>query len=59
RPEDVHQMAKKFMQLDRLLMVIVGDRAKIEPALRQLPVGRTLQAVELDEAFRLTPADKQ
>ncbi len=59
QPEDVHQMAQKFLQLDRLLMVIVGDRAKIEPALRQLPVGRTLEIVELDEAFRLVPVSPQ
>ncbi|MCS7304763.1 MAG: insulinase family protein [Thermoguttaceae bacterium] len=59
QPEDVHQIAQKFLQVDRLLMVIVGDRTKIEPALRQLPVGRTLQVVELDEAFRLVPVDQQ
>jgi len=56
QPEEVHQMAQKFLQLDRLLMVIVGDRKKIEPALRQLPVGQALEVVDLDEAFRLVPA---
>ena len=54
--EDVHRMAQKFLQPDRLLMVIVGDRAKIEPTLRQLPMGEALEVVELDEAFRLVPA---
>lgn len=59
QPEHVHQMAQKFLQVDRLLTVIVGDRARIEPALRQLPVGRSLEVVELDEEFRLVPVGSQ
>jgi len=57
--EDVHRMAQKFLQPDRLLIVIVGDRAKIEPTLRQLPMGKSLEVVELDDAFCLRPADQK
>jgi zinc protease len=54
---DVTRVAKKYLALDRMAIVIVGDRAAIEPELRKLPVGKDLKVYQFDEAFRLEPAD--
>ena len=53
--EDTMRVAKKYLALDRLTIVIVGDRAKIEPELRKLPIGKDLTVYEFDEDFRLLP----
>lgn len=55
--DDVTRVAKKYLALDRLAIVVVGDRAKIEPELRKLPEGRDLKVYHFDEAFRLEPAE--
>ncbi len=39
--DDVLRVAKKYLPLDRLTVVVVGDRKAIEPALRKLPWART------------------
>ena len=56
--EDVMRVAKKYLALDRLAIIVVGDRAKIEPELRKLPVGEGLQVYHFDESFRLLPDPK-
>ena len=38
--EDTMRVAKKYLTLDRLAIIVVGDRAKIEPELRKLPIGK-------------------
>ena len=55
--DDVTRVAKKYLALDRLAIVVVGDRAKIEPELRKLPVGKDLKVYRFDEAFRLEQAE--
>lgn len=35
--EDVNRVAREYIDPDRMVIVIVGDRAAIEPSLRQLP----------------------
>jgi hypothetical protein len=37
----------------------VGDRSKVEPALRKLPAGENLEIVQFDDNFRLVPAAKK
>jgi zinc protease len=54
--DDVLRMAKKYLKLQNLLIVVVGDRAKIEADLRELPVGKDLTVYEFDDDFHLTPA---
>ena len=54
---DVTRVAKKYLALDRLAVVVVGDRAKIEPELRKLPVGNDLRVYRFDEALRLEVAE--
>ena len=51
--DDVTRVAKKYLALDRLAIVVVGDRATIEPELRKLPVGKDLKVYRFDDAFRL------
>jgi zinc protease len=51
--DDVMRVAKKYLDLDRLAIVVVGDRAKVEPELRKLPVGKDLKVYRFDEAFKL------
>jgi zinc protease len=38
-PEQALAMAKKYLGQDRLIVVVVGDRAKIEPQIRKLNLG--------------------
>ena len=51
--EDTMRVAKKYLALDRLAIVVVGDRAKIEPELRELPIGKDLTVYQFDGDFRL------
>ena len=37
--EHIDKMAKKYLGQDRLIVVAVGDRAKIEPQIRKLNLG--------------------
>ena len=53
--DDVLRVAKKVLTLDRLSIVVVGDRKTIEPELRKLPVGKTLAVLQFDDDFRLVP----
>jgi zinc protease len=52
---DILAAAKKYLKVDNLAIIIVGDRAKIEPALRELPIGKNLQVMQFDDDFRLSP----
>jgi zinc protease len=53
--EDTMRVAKQYLALDRLAIVVVGDRATIEPELRKLSVGRDLTVYQFDDEFRLKP----
>jgi zinc protease len=52
---DVARVAKEYLAVDRLTMIVVGDRAEIEPDLRKLPTGTDLTVYQFDENFRLLP----
>ncbi|MGA1998766.1 MAG: pitrilysin family protein [Terriglobales bacterium] len=44
---DVHRMAEKYVSPDRMVVVVAGDRAKIEPDLKKLGLG-TVQAQDTE-----------
>jgi zinc protease len=54
---DVDRVAKKYIDLEHLSVVVVGDRSQIESGLRALPDGKRLRLSQLDAAFRLKPLD--
>ncbi len=56
--DDVERVAKKYIDLDHLSVVVVGDRSQIESGLRALPEGKRLRISQIDEAFRLKPLDE-
>jgi zinc protease len=56
--DEVMAVAKKYLALDRLAVVLVGDRKVIEPELRKLPLGKTLVVLRFDENFHLVPAQE-
>ncbi len=52
---EVLRVARQRLALDQLTIIIVGDRAKIEQDLRNLPEGKNLVVCRFDENFRLVP----
>ncbi|MGQ9574874.1 MAG: M16 family metallopeptidase [Thermoguttaceae bacterium] len=54
--DDVLRAARKYLDLEHLAIVVVGDRAKIERPLRELSIGKNLSVLEFDAEFRLVPA---
>jgi predicted Zn-dependent peptidase len=53
--DDVLRVAKQHLDLQRLAIIVVGDRARIEADLRKLPSGKNLSVFQFDEEFRLLP----
>ncbi len=51
--EDTMRVAKKYLALDRMVIIVVGDLAKIEPEMRKLPIGKDLSVLHFDGDFRL------
>ena len=47
------RVAKKYLDMDHLTIIVVGDRATIEPEIRKLPIGKELTVYEFDDDFRL------
>jgi zinc protease len=48
---DVQRVAQKYIQPDRLAVIVVGDRKTIEPGVRSLKLG-TITPLTLDEIFK-------
>jgi zinc protease len=44
---EVQQMAERHLAPDRMVIVIAGDRAKVEPELKKLELG-TVEAQDVD-----------
>ncbi|MGW8256713.1 MAG: M16 family metallopeptidase [Thermoguttaceae bacterium] len=57
--EDVLKVAKKYLLLENLAVIIVGDSSKIESSLRKLPLGKDMKVVRFDKSFRLVPEKPQ
>ena len=53
-PGDVHRMTEKYVSPDKMVVVVAGDRAKIEPELKKLNLG-AVQAQDT-EGKKLTEA---
>jgi zinc protease len=51
----VVRVAQQYLNSSGLTIVVVGDRTKIETALRELPAGKNLAVVRFDDDFRLQP----
>jgi len=51
---DVQRVAQKYIQPGRLVVLVVGDRQKIEPQIRPLNLGN-LRAVTIDDVFGPKP----
>lgn len=45
---DVERAAQRYLDPDHLLIVVVGDRAKIEPGLKQLPFAKEVHLLDAD-----------
>jgi zinc protease len=54
--EEVVRVAQKYLDLEHLAVIVVGDRSKIEADLRALPIGKNLEVVQFDDDFRIVPA---
>jgi zinc protease len=54
--DDVLAVAKKYIHPNNLSIIIVGDRAKVEKSLHELPAGKNIELMKFDDNFRLVPA---
>src|SRR5262249_22511219 len=52
---DVSRVARKYIDPDKVVIVVVGDRAKIEPGLRALKLGPTT-VLSVDDVLGKAPA---
>jgi predicted Zn-dependent peptidase len=53
--EDAQRVARKYIQPERLAVVIVGDRKVIEPGIRSLNLGK-INTLSIDDVFGPAPA---
>jgi len=51
--EEAVRVARKYLDVERLTVIVVGDRNRIEDDLRALPIGKDLQVMQFDDDFRL------
>jgi zinc protease len=52
---DVQRVATKYIQPDRLAVVVVGDRKVIEPGVQAINLG-TIKSLGIDDVFGPAPA---
>ncbi len=53
--DDVLRVGKKYLAIQQMVIIVVGDRKLIEPELRKLPLGENLSVCHFDDDFRLLP----
>ena len=54
---DVQRVARKYIQPDRVVVVVVGDRKVIEPGIRALNLGE-IKTLGIDDVFGAAPVVK-
>jgi len=54
---DVQRVARKYLQADRVAIVVVGDRKAIEPGIRALNLG-PVNILTIDDVFGPAPASR-
>ena len=47
-PAEVERVARKYLEPGRMAILVVGDRAAIEPGLRSLPFGKVINILDTD-----------
>ena len=52
---DVLRVARQYLDPAHLTIVVVADRSKVEAALRELPVGKSLEVLQVDEDLAPAP----
>ena len=45
---DVHRVARKYLDPGRMAILIVGDRAKVEPAIKDLPFAKVINILDTE-----------
>ena len=45
---DVNRVARKYLDPGHFTILIVGDRAKVEPALKSLPYAQVINVLDLE-----------
>jgi zinc protease len=50
---DVLRVARQYLDLGHLTIAVVADRSKVEAALRKLPLGKSLEVLQVDEDLTL------
>jgi predicted Zn-dependent peptidase len=53
-PADVQRVAQKYIQPNHFVVLVVGDRQKIEPQIRPLNLGN-LRVLSIDDVFGPKP----
>ena len=48
-------MAKKYLDPSRMTILIVGDRAKVEPAIKDLPFAKVVNVLDAEVCSVATP----
>jgi zinc protease len=56
---DVLRVAQRYLNMEQMAVIIVGDRARIEADLRKLPLGKDLTVCRFDEQFHIEVGDKR
>ena len=46
--DDVHRVARKYLDPGRMAILIVGDRASVEPAIKSLPFAKVINLLDTD-----------
>ncbi len=46
--DDLHRVARKYLDPSRMVILIVGDRAKVEPTLKDLPFAKIINVLDTE-----------
>jgi zinc protease len=58
--DDVGRVARKYVDPEHLVILVIGDRAKVEPALQTLPYAKVINALDPEgNPLPAAPADTE